>query len=359
MTAEAGPGTGAGAGAGAGAWAGSVAGSGEGADAAEIGAEVGTEAGTRGLRGGLQGVLDELYKTHQTATASKALKFVREALADPLMQFKLAAATVLAQPANMLIKQAGADSCNVAPNVISDALNMKTTLEKFRDTPVIMRERMIALLEIPQVAGRPMPVKLGLSDADVALLDGFITAAAAAALTKSHHIDDMAEAMRRSRMYDWRVDHDEDCDTSNAAHPERRTKEWFGVLDFSWEEYGDNIDAEYKRWNAHLKTLDPEVRKNLNSSIEWKKCSQKFPRIYKAARWHCAIALASGSVERVFARMRKMEASDRLTMEEDSFVFELFFRCNQWLVDMLWQEDLAALPRSSAAAAAAAAALPR
>ena len=56
--------------------------------------------------------------------------------------------------------------------------------------------------------------------------------------------------------------------------------------------------------------------------------------------------------------MRKMEASDRLTMEEDSFVFELFFRCNQWLVDMLWQEDLAALPRSSAAAAAAAA-LPR
>ena len=157
----------------------------------------------------------------------------------------------------MLIKQAGADSCNVAPNVISDALNMKTTLEKFRDTPVIVRERMIALLEIPQVAGRPMPVKLGLSDADVALLDGFITAAAAAALTKSHHIDDMAEAMRRSRMYDWRVDHDEDCDTSNAAHPERRTKEWFGVLDFSCEEYGDNIDAEYKRWNAHLKTLDP------------------------------------------------------------------------------------------------------
>ena len=57
--------------------------------------------------------------------------------------------------------------------------------------------------------------------------------------------------------------------------------------------------------------------------------------------------------------MRMMEASDRLTMEEDSFVFELFFRCNLWLVDMLWQEDLAAMPRSSAAASSTTGVLPR
>jgi hypothetical protein len=102
--------------------------------------------------------------------------------------------------------------------------------------------------------------------------------------------------------------------------------------------------------------LDEDTRARMNSSDEWRKSKAEYPHIYNAARWHSAISTSSVACERVFAIMRKMEASDRLTMQEDSFQFEMFFKCNQWIVDIVLARLYARMPGSSAAAAAAAAA---
>ena len=112
----------------------------------------------------------------------------------------------------------------------------------------------------------------------------------------------------------------------------------------NWAENSDDIMAEYKSWTEKIKLLDTEKRAVMNSSDEWRKSKDVYPHIYNAARWHCAISTSSVACERVFAIMRKMEASDRLTMEEDSFQFELFFKCNQWIVDTCWSASSTACP---------------
>lgn len=114
--------------------------------------------------------------------------------------------------------------------------------------------------------------------------------------------------------------------------------------------------AEYKSWTEKIELLDTDKRAAMNSSDKWRKSKDVYPHIYNAARWHCAINTSSVACERVFAIMRKMEASDRLTMEEDSFQFELFFKCNQWIVDIVLERIFDRMPVSSAAATAASAA---
>ena len=288
--------------------------------------------------------------------ASKALETVRKALKDPhALILSLAAAAAMTRQTLQVCKGGGANSHELQPWVIPNALGLEGTYTRFAETPQLVRERMAAaatatspaLLSVPLLADGRVNASLGLKKEAISQLDDLIVKAATSALTKSHHITEMADCLRRRNMYDWRVDHDDDVKTDDPAHPERRTKEWFGVLDHDWDDYGDGIVGQYKQWCAHLKTLDPETRAELNSSKEWAKSANKYPLLYNAARWHCAISTSSVAVERVFAIMRKMEASDRLTMKEEAFQYELFFRCNPWLVERVWEKYYSAMPRST------------
>ena len=106
----------------------------------------------------------------------------------------------------------------------------------------------------------------------------------------------------------------------------KRTKEWYGVEASLWDKDGGaSVEVEYKRWCSDLKNMTDVERAALNSSEEWSSARSRarYPHIFKAALWHSSVAMTNVPVERVFAYMRKMEAFDRLTMDEDSFDYEL------------------------------------
>ena len=304
---------------------------------------------------GLAGELQQLHVKHQKATASKALQVVRAALADKLMLKKIVAALAVSKKIMKVLKNSGADSVSLPPATINEALNIKPLLESFRDGPYVIRERMAETLGYAKLPNGLPNVNMSMEARDVQLLDSWIAAACIGALSKNHHIEQMRDCLRRRNMYDWRVSHENDF-SSAAAHVERRTAEWYGVTPENWAENSDDIMAEYKRWTEKIEMLDEDTRARMNSSDEWRKSKAEYPHIYNAARWHSAISTSSVACERVFAIMRKMEASDRLTMQEDSFQFEMFFKCNQWIVDIVLARLYARMPGSSAAAAAAAAA---
>ena len=276
------------------------------------------------------GELHELRVKHQKATASKALQVVRAALADKMMLKKIVAALAVSKKVMKVLKNSGADSVSLKPATINEALNLKSLLESFRDAPYLIREKMAETLKYAKLPSGLPNSAMSMDSSDVQQLDSWIVAGCIGALAKGRHIDHMRDCLRRRNMYDWRNSHADDF-SSSADHVERRTAEWYGVTPENWAENSDDIMAEYKSWTEKIELLDTEKRAAMNSSDEWLKSKDVYPHIYNAARWHCAISTSSVACERVFAIMRKMEASDRLTMEEDSFQFELFFKCNQWI----------------------------
>jgi hAT family C-terminal dimerisation region len=301
---------------------------------------------------GLGGVLDALFRAHNVATASRALATVRASLADPMMVHKMLVAKMMTASLVKLIFSSSADSINLQPGVISAALNVGSIMATYAAEPYTVREAVSANINYVKKRDGTVNAEMGMSAADVALLDGWIKAGATAAMTKQHHIEEMSHCLRRRNMYDWRINHSDDF-SSLQEHGVRRTAEWFGAAPAAWAENSVEIMAEYKRWATTIELYDDDVRASMNSSLEWLKNKDKYPLIYNMARWHCAISTASTAVERVFAIMRAMEASNRLSMQEESFQYELFFRCNKWIVDIVWARILAGMPRSSAAALAA------
>ena len=233
--------------------------------------------------------------------------------------------------------------------VMNQAMNMDMLLASYEKSPLLVREKASALLGFPSLAsGRPNAA-MGLSAAELAELDSFIVSAASAARTKTHHIEQNKECMRRRLMYSWHSLHDDDYSKGlpTAEDYQKRTKEWYGVEASLWDKDGGaSVEIEYKRWCNDLKDMSEEERAALSSSEEWSSARSRarYPHIFKAALWHSSVAVSNVPVERVFAYMRKMEAFDRLTMDEDSFDYELFFKCNHWIVCELFEEDLARMP---------------
>jgi hypothetical protein len=297
----------------------------------------------------LKSELEQLRSRHVTATASKALQAVDAGLGDRLMRFKIVSALVMTRVAIEVLKSAGSDSINMPDWVMNQAMNIDMLLESYEKSPLLVREKASALLGfLPLASGRPNAA-MGLGAADLAALDSYIVSAAKAARTKTHHIEQNKECMRRRLMYSWHSLHDDDYSKGLPTTEDylKRTKEWYGVEASLWDKDGGaSVEVEYKRWCSDLKNMTDVERAALNSSEEWSSARSRarYPHIFKAALWHSSVAMTNVPVERVFAYMRKMEAFDRLTMDEDSFDYELFFKCNEWIVNELYEEDLARMP---------------
>jgi hypothetical protein len=297
----------------------------------------------------LKSELEKLRSRHVTATASKALQAVDAGLSDKLMPFKIACALGMTRVAIEVLKSAGSDSINMPDWVVNQAMNIDALLESYEKSPLLVREKASQQLGFAPLASSRPNAAMGLSAADLAALDNFIISAAKASRTKTHHIEQNKECMRRRLMYSWNSLHDDDYSKGLATTEDylKRTKEWFGVEAAQWDKDGGaSVEVEYKRWNNHLKEMSKEEREALSSSDEWSSARSRatYPHLYKAALWHSSVAMSNVPVERIFAYMRKMEAFDRLTMDEDSFDYELFFKCNQWIVDEIYAEDRARIP---------------
>ena len=247
-----------------------------------------------------------------------------------------------------MLKGAGSDSINTPDWAVKAALNIDALLQSFEESPLLVREKASVTLKFPLLAGdRPNPT-MGLNAADVASLDSFIKDAVGAAREKTRHVEDMKECLRRRLIYSWNSLHDDDFSKGLATADDykKRTKEWFGVEAAQWDKDGGaSVEVEYKRWNSYLKEMSKEDEA-LSSSDEWSSARSRatYPHLYKAALWHSSVAVSNVPVERIFAYMRNMEAFNRLTMDEDSFDYELFFKCNQWIVDEIYAEDRARIP---------------
>ena len=270
-------------------------------------------------------------------------------LTDPLMHLKIEAALLLSRKPIEVLKSAGSDSMNMPDWVISEAISIDSTLAVWEQSPLRLREELAKKLGFPPLSNGLPRASLYLSLTDIGELDSWIVAAAQAARKKTHHVLTNSECLRRRLMYSWNREQDHNLSKGVFTEEDykKRTAAWFGVEPALWDKDGGaTVEAEYRRFCNDIKAIDQSDREKLNSGAEWEtqRSMVRYPSLYKVAQWHCAVATSSVPVERVFAYMRKMEAFDRLTMHEDSFDSELFFKCNKWIVDELYQEDLARMP---------------
>lgn len=70
---------------------------------------------------------------------------------------------------------------------------------------------------------------------------------------------------------------------------------------------------------------------------------ERYSLLAVVGRWYAQVLASSVAAERVFGKMRIMEQTQRAAMGQASFVYELMFRANSWLMESICDEAVAAL----------------
>ena len=90
--------------------------------------------------------------------------------------------------------------------------------------------------------------------------------------------------------------------------------------------------AEYKTWTKNWANI-PAADKTLAQAQFWLKSAVTYPLLSKLGIWYANVSASSVAAERVFGKMRAMEAPNRLSMLPETMAYQLFFSVNTWAAD--------------------------
>ena len=115
-----------------------------------------------------------------------------------------------------------------------------------------------------------------------------------------------------------------------------------------------DIDLEIiSDWNIYVEKWPsiPDKIKNLGIGPFWEHAEvlelfpdKKAERLRRYAHWWGAQPTSSVAMERVYAIMRSMEGSQRMTLSREKVNLELKIKCNPWIAQRVWKRSVASLP---------------
>jgi hypothetical protein len=93
-----------------------------------------------------------------------------------------------------------------------------------------------------------------------------------------------------------------------------------------------DITAQYDTYTAEWQTLT-DAERAIPQGAFWAKRRAKYPVLAPLGEWYAELPTSSAATERAFGIMRTMESTYPMSMDEDAFQDELYFKANSWLVD--------------------------
>lgn len=251
---------------------------------------------------------------------SNALSIVQDSLSDPLLVPKVVLLQLMTAGLAALTTQAAADGDNLPRHVISNALNIQSTLVIWESDGVIKDElRKVNFLN--------------LTADDLTVLEQLGVTAAGAALTKTRHIDEWSHILERKMLYDPR---NVPAKSGNAKPPD------FGLADRKPPTMA--IIGEWNRYCDYISRMPEVERISLRPSEFWRANCERFPNLWKPALWWSSHQTSAVAAERVYGVMRNVEKAECLSMSERTWEDRIFLRYNGWAVDRMFQETLDAVP---------------
>jgi hypothetical protein len=251
---------------------------------------------------------------------SNALSVIQDSLSDPRLVPKVVLLQLMTAGLADLTTQAAADGDNLPRHVISNALNIQSTLVIWESDDAIKDElRKVNFLN--------------LTADDLTALEQLGVKAAGAALTKTRHIEEWSHILERKLLYDPR-NVPAKC---GSAKPH----------DFGLADRKPPTMALIGEWNRYCDFMYrmPEVdRISLRPSLFWRANSERFPNLWKPALWWSSHQTSAVAAERVYGVMRNVEKAECLSMSERTWEDRIFLRYNGWAVDRMFQETLDAVP---------------
>lgn len=251
---------------------------------------------------------------------SNALSIVQDSLRDPLLVPKVVLLQLMTAGLADLTTQAAADGDNLPRHVISNALNIQSTLVIWESDDAIKDElRKVNFLN--------------LTADDLTVLERLGVKAAGAALTKTRHIDEWSHILERKLLYDPRNV------PAKCGHAKPHD---FGLADRKPPTLA--LIGEWSRYCDYIGRMPEVERISLRPSEFWRANCERFPNLWKPALWWSSHQTSAVAAERVYGVMRNVEKAECLSMSERTWIDRIFLRYNGWAVDRMFQETLDAVP---------------